>query len=264
MLIKLSIVLIALILIFCGNKGAKSIATTVINISVLALYIYLIYKGVNPALVTIPISIIFIYSILIYQNEEDIKARIALASVISVIILIIPLVYILSQKLACHGISEFQYEITDSNGYTRNIGINMLLIQNSILIISLIGIMCDTAMAISSSIFEINKKTISIDRRDMIKASDEISRYVLSTSIHTIFYIYMAEFMTLIMQFVKNMSFSEMLNSSSFAEGILSITISGCGSLLVIPITRMISIYCIENNIERIRDIPKAFKNSLC
>ena len=74
----------------------------------------------------------------------------------------------------------------------------------------------------------------------------------------------MAEFMTLIMQFVKNMSFSEMLNSSSFAECILSITISGCGSLLVIPITRMISIYCIENNIKRIRDIPKAFKNSLC
>ena len=92
MLIKLSIVLIALILIFCGNKGAKSIATTVINISVLALYIYLIYKGVNPAFVTIPISIIFIYSILIYQNEEDIKARIALASVISVIILILPLI----------------------------------------------------------------------------------------------------------------------------------------------------------------------------
>lgn len=249
MLIKLSAILIILILIFCGNKGAKSIASTMINVAVLIAYIYLIYIGQNPMLVTVTVSIIFTYVILFYQNESGEKSFIALISVVAVILIIIPLIYFLTSKMSCQGISEFQYDITDSNGYSRNIGINMLAIQNSVLVIALIGAMCDNAIAVAASIFEIKDKTGNIEKKELIKSANEVSKYIMSTSIHTVFYIYMAEFITLIMQFMKNMSAVEMLNSSSFALGILTIVVSGIGCSLVIPIATGISIMCIEKTI---------------
>lgn len=249
MLIKLSAILIVLILVFCGNKGAKSIASTMVNIAVLIAYIYLIYIGLNPMAVTVTVSIIFTYVILFYQNEPGEKSFIALISVVAVILIIIPIIYFLTAKMSCQNVSEFQYDITDSNGYSRNIGINMLAIQNSVLIIALLGAMCDNAIAVASSIFEINEKLENIEKKELIKSANEVSRYVMSTSIHTVFYIYMAEFLTLFMQFVRNMSFLEMINSSSFALGILTIVVSGLGCTLVIPMVKGISIMYIEKKI---------------
>lgn len=242
MLIKLSLILITLILLFCGNKGAKSIATTIINIAVLIAYIYLIYIGMNPMTVTIFVSIVFIYIILFYQNESRITSVVSLISVMTVVLMLVPFIYMLTSKISCQSVSEFQYDITDSNGYTRNIGINMLAIQNSVLIISLLGAMCDNAIAVSSSVFEIKNKTQNVGKAEIIKSAKVVSKYIMSTSIHTIFYIYMAEFMTLIMQFLKNMSFWEMVNSASFAGGILTIVVSGLGCSLVIPMVTWVSI----------------------
>lgn len=247
MLIKLALILAVFILIFCGNNGAKSIATTVINMVILAAYIYAIYIGINPMLVTVAVSVIFTYVILFYQNETNQKTKVSLAAVLIVIFIMIPFIHLITAGLASHGISEFQYEITDSNGYTRNIGLNMLSLQNSVLVIALIGTMCDTAIAIASSIFEISDKTPEISAAELMKSSREVSKYILSTSMHTIFYIYMAEFMTLIMQFVRFLSFSEMINSSAFAEGVLSIVITGCGCCLVIPITALLSRFAAGN-----------------
>lgn len=263
MLIKLSIILIALILIFCGNNGAKSIASTGLNIVVLSVYIFLIYKGFNPMIVTIIVSVIFTYIILFYQNESNPKSMVSLVSILLVILIMIPFIYLITVRLGSHGISEFQYEITDSNGYTRNINLNMLLLQNSVLVIALIGTMCDTAIAIASSIFEINEKSLRISGAELMKSSGEVSKYILSTSIHTIFYIYMAEFMTLIMQFVRFLSFSEMINSSAFAEGVLSIVVTGCGCCLIIPITAWFSRFVIENKIDSGESLVKAMKNRL-
>ena len=48
MLIALTVILIALILLLCGDRGAKSIVTTVIQASFLLAAIFLIYRGLPP------------------------------------------------------------------------------------------------------------------------------------------------------------------------------------------------------------------------
>ena len=49
----LGVTLIVLILIVCGDKGSKSIITTVMNAIILLIAIYLIYKGMHPIIVTV-------------------------------------------------------------------------------------------------------------------------------------------------------------------------------------------------------------------
>ena len=62
----------------------------------------------------------------------------------------------------------------------------------------------------------------------------------MSTSIHTIFYVYIAEYMTLLMQYVSDYHFSYIINSQSLASEFISVSISGIGCCLVVPIATVI------------------------
>lgn len=242
MLIILSYILTVFIILFCGNKGAKSIGTAIINVLLMLVAIFMIYRGVNPFIVTLTLSLIFAYVILFYQNETDERSKTAFISVISVIIIILPMVYLLAANSSCQGFDKTQYEITDSNGYSRNIDINMLSLQVSVMIIALIGAVTDTAMAVASSIYEISSVKPQLSKTDLLKSGLIVGKSILSTSIHTVFYIYLAEYSTLIMQYVNSYSMAEMLNSKSFAQGMISIAVSGTGCSLVVPITAILSV----------------------
>ena len=58
--------------------------------------------------------------------------------------------------------------------------------------------------------------------------------------IHTLFFIYIAEMLALIIQFVDVYSFSRMINSKEFAQGIFEITTGCIGCTLTIPICGII------------------------
>lgn len=240
MLIILTVILIALILLICGDKGSKSILSTAVNAGLLLLAVFLIYRGWNPVLVTIA-ACIFIACITLFVPEEaNIKSKTALLSVILVILAVVPFVYFIAGRTGIEGFTSEQYEITDSNGYTRNIDMDMLALQISVMIIALIGAVTDIAVAITSSIYEIRQSSEAISKKQLLISSFSVSKAVLSTSIHTIFYIYIAEYMTLMIQFAGEYSFSRLINSKAFCQEFISISISGIGCCLVVPIATML------------------------
>ena len=153
MLVILLTVLVAFILIFTGDRGAKSIVTTAIHAGLLIAAIFLIYRGLPPILVTALTCIAISAVTMFYQNEGDQKSRIAFAAVIVVILVLIPVVFWFADAVNAEGFNDAQYEITDTNGYTRNIGMNMLHLQISVMLIALIGTVIDIAIAITSSIY---------------------------------------------------------------------------------------------------------------
>lgn len=236
MLIALTAILFILIFIICGDKGTKSIISTVMNAVLLLLAIFLIYKNFNPMLVTIACCVMISVVTLFYQNEVNIKSKVAFLSVLVVIIVVIPLIYFMAYGANAAGFNPEEYEITDSNGYTRNIDVSMLALQISIMLIALMGTVIDTAVAITSSIYEIRSNNKDLSLQDLMKSSFKVSKAVLSTSIHTIFYIYIAEYMTLLIQYMTDYSLSYIINSQSFARELISVSISGIGCCLVVPV----------------------------
>lgn len=236
MLIALTAVLFILIFIICGDKGTKSIISTAMNAILLLLAIFLIYRNFDPILVTIGMCVMITVVTLFYQNEVNIKSKVSFFSVLAVIMIMIPLVYFMAHGANAEGFTPENYEITDSNGYTRDINISMLSLQISIMFIALIGTVIDTAVAITSSIYEIRSNNESLPLADLMKSSFTVSKAVMATSIHTIFYIYIAEYMTLLIQYMTDYSLSYVLNSQSFAKELISVSISGIGCCLVVPI----------------------------
>ncbi len=246
MLIVLTMILIVLILLICGDKGSKSILSTAINAGILLLAVFLIYRGLPPVLVTVCACILCACITLFVPEEADVKSKTALLSVALVILAVVPFVYYIAGRASIQGFTSEQYEITDSNGYTRNIGIDMLSLQISVMIIALIGAVTDIAVAITSSIYEIHKSNENLTKTQLLASAFSVSRAVLSTSIHTIFYIYIAEYMTLMIQYAGEYSFVKLINSKSFCQEFISISISGIGCCLVVPVSALLMTWVLE------------------
>ena len=245
MLVALLSVLLALILIFCGDRGAKSIVTTAIHTGLLMVAIFLMYRGLAPVLVTALACLAISAVTMFYQNDGDIKSRIAFGSVVIVILILIPVVFWFAGNANAEGFNNAQFEITDTNGYTRNIGMNMLQLQISVMLIALIGTVIDIAIAITSSIYEIHESVGGLSFGQLVNTGFTASRAILNTSIHTIFYIYIAEYLTLMIQYVDEYSFSRLINSQSFAAEFISVSISGIGCCLVVPVATMLTAWAL-------------------
>lgn len=251
MLIALGIILMILILLICGDRGSKSIITTIGNGLILLAAVFLIFKGLNPLLVTGIACLLVSCVILFYQNETDVKSKIAFVSVVVVLAALIPLVYYFAEGSNTQGFNSEQYEITDANGYTRNIDMNMLSLQISVMLIALIGTVIDISIAITTSVYEISRHNPDISRTQLMRSAMTVSKAVLSTSMHTIFYIYMAEYLTLIIQYVGEYSFVRLINSKSFAGEFISISMSGIGCCLIVPITTALSVIVFKSKNRR-------------
>ena len=256
MLIVLTAILITLILLICGDKGSKSILSTAMNAGLLLLAVFLIYRGLDPILITVAACILIACITLFIPEEANIKSKTALLSVILVILVVVPFVYSIAGRASIQGFTSEQYEITDSNGYTRNIGIDMLSLQISVMIIALIGAVTDIAVAITSSIYEIRSSNENISKAQLLTSAFSVSKAVLSTSIHTIFYIYIAEYMTLMIQYAGEYSSVKLINSKSFCQEFISISISGIGCCLVVPVSALLMTWVLERKrAQTVRDI---------
>lgn len=246
MLVLLLGVLFASILLFCGDRGAKSIVTTAIHAGILIIAIFCMYRGLPPVFATFMTCLAISAVTMFYQNDGDKKSRIAFGSVMIVIVILIPLVFWFAQMANAEGFNNAQYEITDTNGYTRNVGINMLQLQISVMLIALIGTVIDIAIAIASSICEIYESvgsTQKLSSGELLSTGFTASRAILNTSIHTIFYIYMAEYLTLMIQYADEYSLQRLINSQSFAAEFISISISGIGCCLAVPVTTLLCVW---------------------
>ncbi|MDQ9889243.1 hypothetical protein, partial [Acinetobacter pittii] len=68
------------------------------------------------------------------QNEVNQKSKVSMLSVLCVFLILLPFVYFIASGSGSEGFSREQYEITDTNGYDRNIEMNMLYLQISVMI----------------------------------------------------------------------------------------------------------------------------------
>lgn len=245
-LLVLSGILILLILLICGDKGSRSILSMAMNAVVLLGSLFLIYRGLPPVIITFGACVIISLITLFFQNESSHKSWVAFGSVMLVLALLLPLIWFLADCANAEGFPPEQYELTDSNGYTRNIGIDMLSLQISVMIIALIGTVIDTAVAITASTWEIHANNKALTPARLMAASFTVSKAILATSIHTIFYIYIAEFLTLFIQYLEDYPLMTVLNSQSLAREMITICVSGLGCCLVVPVTTVLSVWAVK------------------
>lgn len=242
MLIALAIILIALIFLVCGDRGARSIITTAVNAVILLIALLAMFRGLPPLLVTAAAGTASAAFILFYQNEVNKKSIAAFLAALLVLAVLLPLVFFIVSKGNAAGFNSEQYELTDSNGYTRNVAISMPVLLVCVMIFALLGTVIDTAVAVTTSVYEIYASSPDISLGRLTASAFEVGKSILNTSIHTIFYIYIAEYMTLMIQYIQDSTAGYVLNSKSLACELLSVTVTGLGCCLAVPAAILIAV----------------------
>lgn len=240
MLIVLGLVLIALILLVGGDRTAKSIITLGFNALILLCTIFAINLGLNPLATTILSCIVISLVTLFYQNEVNIKTKLAFISVVMVIAILFVVIFRIASISSIQGFPIDQLSIQDSNGYSRNIDRNMMFIQISVILMVFIGAIIDTALAVTSALYEVHLNNPDLSKDKLFQSGIGIGRDILSSTINTLFFIYIAEYLTLFIQFVNDFTFAQMINSKQFCQEFISITLSGIGCIMIIPIAALL------------------------
>lgn len=240
-LVILAAILFLLMTLVGGKKGVRSFLALFFNFAVIFMIIFFMNDpNINPIILTIIASTVISCINLFYINKVNNKTIPAfISSIISIVILLL-LIIILTEKAMIQGFGE--EEIEELSIFSLYIGIDFTKVAASVIIMSTIGAITDTAIAVSSPMREIHFHNPTISRKDLFTAGLSIGKDILGTSTNTLFFAFFGGYLALLIWF-KDLSYSmgEIVNSKIFSAEMITLLCAGIGVTMVIPITSWIT-----------------------
>ena len=242
----LIIILFLLMLYIDKKRGIKLFLSLLFNFLILMILFYFISIGLNPIVCSLVGCLAMSYIILFFVNGENLKTKTSFKSIIIVLILLALLIYIMTKVSRIAG---FGYEsLEEINMYSYDVKIDFTNIAISLVLISLIGATVDASIAISSALFEVYENNKNLSKKELFISGMNIGKDILCTSVNTLLFAFLADFMTLIIWYYKgHYSFLDIINSKTFVSEFIRIMFSIIGCLFVIPITSFMTTKEITN-----------------
>lgn len=246
-LVLLAAILFLFMSLIGGKKGIRSFLALFFNFSVVFMIIFFMNDpNINPMILTIIASIIISCINLFYINKVNNKTIPAFISTNITIAILIIFILILTEKSVIQGFGE--EEIEELSIFSLYIGVDFVKIGASVIIMSTIGAITDTAIAVSSPMREIHYHNPSMSRKDLFTSGLSIGKDILGTSTNTLFFAFFGGYLALLIWF-KDLSYSlgDIVNSKIFSAEMITLLSAGIGVTMVIPITSWItSLYLIK------------------
>lgn len=246
----LAVTFIILILLVGGNRTAKSIVTLCGNALVLTATIVALYIKLPPLLVTAVACVLITMITLFFQNDINVKTVAAFWAVMIVVGLLMGGIYFISVGGSLQGFPVGQYHIRESNGYGSDIGIKMATVQVSVVLITLMGAVVDTAIAVTSALYEVHRHNPEFQGVRLMASGMSIGKDILSSTVNTLFFIFAGEYLVLFIYLFQIFSFEEMINSKEFAQQVVTISMSAAGCVLIIPTATAMAIILMKRSPE--------------
>ncbi|MEG0919117.1 MAG: YibE/F family protein [Anaerovoracaceae bacterium] len=235
------LIFLFLTLLIGRDRTAKSLITLGFNAVILGFTITAINFGANPLVVTAIACTVIATVTLFYQNEINIKTTTAFGCVFAIVLLSGFGIYAITVLGNLQGFPTGQYSISANNGYLAEIGVNMAFLQISVILLMVVGAIIDTSLAVSSALYEVKRNNPDLGSLGLFKSGINIGRDILSSTINTLLFIFLGEYLAMFIQLMDIYSFSEIINSKEFAEEVISIGITGIGCVAIIPLTAFVS-----------------------
>lgn len=225
-----------------GDRTAKTSVTIGINGFILMLSVFFIYWGAPALLITLIASFLVICCTIFFQNERSVKTETAFISVLIIVLITTLLIFVFVYEGNLAGFPTLgEHKIRPSNGYEANIGMNMNMLQVAVILIALTGAIIDTAVAVTSGVYEVKRNNPQLGKNQLFMSGMRIGREIISSTVNTLFFIFAGEFLIMFVNFSMFYSFSMMINSKEFAQGSINILISAIGCILIIPVAAYLS-----------------------
>ena len=237
MIYILAAVFFLLLLIVGGDRGAVSLITLVGNMLVFLAAVVAMAARIHPILVTVAGSVAVNCITILYHNGTGKKSISALLSVGAVMLALLVFVFWIGGKMHIGGLNEIDMKSDLSLYYSFNIHVDMRMVCISMIIIGLLGAVMDSAVAISSSIYEVYDNNPDLGTKELFESGIAMGKDVMATTLNTLYFAYIGEALMLILYLRQyHYSLVSMLNAKAFLQDFACIVISAIGCILVIPV----------------------------
>lgn len=224
-----------------GRDGtAKALIGILGNIIVITALIFSVWMGINEWLAIIISCVLMTAISLFYQSENKQKNRIAAMSVLLMMVLLAGFSYLIIYLANLQGFPTGQVSIRPANGYKAEVGVNFFALQMGVVLIMLEGAMVDTAISVVSSMEEVTKHA-ELSARDLFNSGMAVGRGILSSTINTLFFIFLGQNLVFFIFFRNEFTVESMLNSKILSQELISMLISAIGCVSIIPVAAFLS-----------------------
>jgi uncharacterized membrane protein len=250
-LLWLAAILLILMIVIGGDKGKRSFIAIFLNFGVLFFTIFIMtIPKADPIILTLIASTVISCINLFYINEVNKKTITAFISTIITVVILLFFILMLTGSAMIQGFGAEEAE--ELSVFSLYIGVDFVKIAASVIIMSTIGAITDTAIAISSPMREMFHHHPSISRKELFAFGISIGKDILGTSTNTLFFAFFGGYLALLIWF-KDLSYTleEIVNSKIFSAEIITIFCAGIGVALIIPITALINSYFLTKQKEK-------------
>lgn len=240
-IVVLTIILFILMRLVGEERGFKSFGSLILNLGIIFLTVILIAGGRSPLFIT-AVACLLISSVnLFFINTINSKTLVAFVSTLLTLGVLLPLIFYFVSAAKVQGLGE--EELVEMDMYSLKIGLNFITIGISVVIMSTIGAINDTAMSIASAMAEIKKHNPQLKPKELFLSGMTVGKDILGTTTNTLFFAFLGGSLALMIWFKDlNYGFESMVNSKVMASELLAILFSGIGVTLIIPITAAVMI----------------------
>ncbi len=196
---------------------------------------------IDPYIITLSACAAISYINLFFINEVNSTTKAAFLSSIITIVLLLLFIVLVTESAMIQGFGE--EEVEELSVFSLYIGVDFVKIGASVIILSTIGAIIDTAMAISSPMREMFLHHPTINKKSYSHLDQDWEGY-FRTSTNTLFFAFFGGYLALLIWFKDlSYSFGEILNSKIFSAEMITIFCAGTGVALIVPITAVITAY---------------------
>lgn len=243
MILFLVLVLIFLMILIGGERGAISVMTLAGNIIILLFSIILMANGFPPLLLVVAAGAGVCYNSLFYQNGNNPKTRAAFAATVLVMLLLFIPLYVIIWRTGNYGLNELQISEDDfMYYYSTDIHINMLHVGIFVMGFSTLGAVIDTALSVTSSVYEVWIHKKSLTARELTASGYQVGKEIIGTTVNTLLFTYLGGAI-LLFSYVQTQQYplEIILNSKFLFQDMAIMLLCAVSCLIAVPV----SIKCI-------------------
>ena len=239
----LALILFILLLAVGGDRGAVAVMALAGNIIVLSFTVCLLAWGAPPMVITLLAGTAVSYITLVKQNGKNRKTGAAFLATAFIMFLLFFAVYLVTWGAGSGGLNEIQAVQEDvMYYYSVDIHINMLHIAVCINLLSTLGAVLDTALSITSSVYEVVVHKPELTEQEIFLSGMQIGRGITGTTVNTLLFAYLGGSM-LLFAYIKTGKYTleTILNSKFLFQDAAVMLFGAIACLLTVPVSAAVA-----------------------
>lgn len=229
------IIFILVLWIIGGKKGIRSsIALVFTFVTILFLYLPLIYRGFSPIIGALLVAIFTTVVSLCIIGSLTVKTLIAIFGTIFGIIMAGIFATIFGKMTSISGYSVSDYETLLFIGQSTNIKIGELLFAG--IIFSSLGAVMDITYSMASTIEEVSSLNKDMNKNKLFLSGIKVGRDMIGTMCNTLILAFAGGMLTMLVSiYAYNQPFAQTINSSEIAIDVIESIAGSLGMILAVP-----------------------------